>query len=169
MQYQFKETYTRKSLTDRWQTPCGDHVDNPWKILKISDKPDWWDTHYGPAPYTVDNQCWQDIKEGKIVDGDNQGTHTNLAQPYILGAVQEWDVIRTFQNDGMIVSFVEEGYDTLTYTVTWVFDSKFNFDYYTREVSRMYNESAVWTDDEINEYLVPFNITRQSTEEYLLD
>lgn len=169
MKYQFREIYTRSSLNDRWQTPCGDHIENPWKILKIDDKPEWWETEYGSGPYTLENQCWQDIKEGKVAGGDKQGTYNELSQPYILGAVREWDVIRILQNDGTILSFTEHGYDSLVYTVTWLFDSKFSFDFYTREVSRMHNNSTQWTDEEINKHLSQYNIVRQSEEEYLLD
>jgi hypothetical protein len=39
----------------------------PWEMLGIYEKPDWWESTYGPAPYTNGNLIlWKDIAEGKI-------------------------------------------------------------------------------------------------------
>lgn len=39
----------------------------PWQMLGIANKPTWWETQYGPAPYTKDNLVlWQDIETGTI-------------------------------------------------------------------------------------------------------
>jgi hypothetical protein len=40
---------------------------HPWEILGFSIKPSWWETVYGPAPYTSNNLVlWNDIKTGTI-------------------------------------------------------------------------------------------------------
>ena len=40
---------------------------NPWEMLGFSFKPTWWETQYGPAPYTSDNTIlWQDLRDGLI-------------------------------------------------------------------------------------------------------
>lgn len=40
---------------------------HPWECLGFSIKPDWWETVYGPAPYTSDNLIlWQDLEEGAV-------------------------------------------------------------------------------------------------------
>ncbi len=40
---------------------------HPWECLGFSIKPTWWDTVYGPAPYTSNNEIlWDDIKQGII-------------------------------------------------------------------------------------------------------
>ena len=40
---------------------------HPWEMLGFTVKPTWWETNYGPAPYTRDNLVmWQDIEQGKI-------------------------------------------------------------------------------------------------------
>ena len=39
----------------------------PWESLGFSIKPKWWETVYGPAPYTSDNLLlWADLKDGII-------------------------------------------------------------------------------------------------------
>ena len=52
--------YTWLLDTDRPHT-------NPWECLGISVEPSWWQTVYGPAPYTSDNLVlWDDLKEGIV-------------------------------------------------------------------------------------------------------
>jgi len=42
----------------------------PWEMLGFTDKPTWWETRYGPAPYTSDNLVlWNDLAEG--IDWNN--------------------------------------------------------------------------------------------------
>jgi hypothetical protein len=44
----------------------------PWKILGFIDKPDWWETVYGPAPYTKENLIlWEDLQEGRVRQPNN--------------------------------------------------------------------------------------------------
>ena len=52
----FKQAYD----TDRPHT-------HPWEMLGFASMPTWWETQYGPAPYTSDNLVlWQDLEEGII-------------------------------------------------------------------------------------------------------
>jgi hypothetical protein len=38
---------------------------HPWEMLGISEKPTWWDSEYGAAPYTSNNtKLWQDLEAG---------------------------------------------------------------------------------------------------------
>lgn len=40
---------------------------HPWEMLGMFTKPSWWDSVYGPAPYTRDNLIlWRDIEQGII-------------------------------------------------------------------------------------------------------
>ena len=56
----WRQIYVRAFDTDRPHS-------HPWEILGISVKPSWWDTQYGPAPYTKDNLLmWTDIQDGVI-------------------------------------------------------------------------------------------------------
>ena len=52
----YKEAYD----TDRPHT-------HPWEMLGYTDRPTWWETAYGPAPYTGDNLIlWEDIENGVV-------------------------------------------------------------------------------------------------------
>lgn len=81
---------------------------HPWEMLGFGDKPEWWEEHYGKAPYTSSNiPMWKDIENGYIVDGDNQGYHQeferkgliekylpvdesgNLLTPFMAGIVEK--------------------------------------------------------------------------------
>lgn len=43
---------------------------SPWEMLGYTDKPDWWESRYGAAPYTSDNLVlWQDLEQG--IDWNN--------------------------------------------------------------------------------------------------
>jgi len=38
---------------------------NPWEMVGLVNKPNWWETRYGPAPYTSDNLIlWGDMAAG---------------------------------------------------------------------------------------------------------
>lgn len=39
----------------------------PWEMIGFSQKPDWWEQTYGPAPYTSNNLVlWQDMEQGIV-------------------------------------------------------------------------------------------------------
>ena len=59
---------------------------HPWEMLGISIKPTWWDTAYGPAPYTAGNLVmWTDISQGKILVTDRGPIINNFyARPTLL-------------------------------------------------------------------------------------
>jgi hypothetical protein len=41
----------------------------PWQMLGLSEKPSWWETRYGPAPYTRDNLVlWDDLELGLVAE-----------------------------------------------------------------------------------------------------
>jgi len=43
---------------------------SPWEMLGFTDKPSWWETRYGAAPYTSDNLVlWDDLAQG--IDWNN--------------------------------------------------------------------------------------------------
>ena len=46
---------------------------HPWEMLGFSIKPEWWDTVYGPAPYTSNNLIlWEDLENGIIREPSKQ-------------------------------------------------------------------------------------------------
>jgi hypothetical protein len=67
--------YVRAFDTDRPHT-------HPWEMLGLTTKPSWWNTVYGPAPYTGDNLVlWKDLEEGRIKDPSNTRIDLNYARP----------------------------------------------------------------------------------------
>jgi hypothetical protein len=41
----------------------------PWEMLGFSQKPNWWEDEYGPAPYTSGNLVlWDDLAAGRVMD-----------------------------------------------------------------------------------------------------
>jgi hypothetical protein len=51
----------------RWFYDTENINTRPWEALGLTIKPNWWDTTYGPAPYTGGNQVmWDDIENGII-------------------------------------------------------------------------------------------------------
>ena len=54
----------------------------PWEMLGFSEKPTWWDSEYGPAPYTAGNELlWDDLVSGTIRQGIRAGIDTVYARP----------------------------------------------------------------------------------------
>jgi len=57
----------------------------PWEMLGISNKPSWWETRYGPAPYTSDNLVlWGDLSEGLVWNNGDSYIKPNYARPELL-------------------------------------------------------------------------------------
>jgi hypothetical protein len=51
----WRQIYQQAYDTDRPHT-------HPWEMIGFSIKPSWWESQYGPAPYTKENLLlWQDI------------------------------------------------------------------------------------------------------------
>tara|TARA_R110000851_G_scaffold76814_3_gene169042 strand:+ start:16317 stop:31109 length:14793 start_codon:yes stop_codon:yes gene_type:complete len=56
----WRSVYKTAYDTDRPHT-------HPWEMLGFTIMPTWWETVYGPAPYTSNNLVmWEDIQEGKV-------------------------------------------------------------------------------------------------------
>ncbi len=60
---------------------------NPWEMVGFFEKPTWWESVYGPAPYTKDNLIlWNDIEQGIIREpGKVPVRNEKYARPGILG------------------------------------------------------------------------------------
>lgn len=57
----------------------------PWEMLGFGSMPEWWEEHYGKAPYTSDNiPMWQDIEEGHIIDGISEGYYEEFKRPGLI-------------------------------------------------------------------------------------
>jgi len=63
------------------------HTD-PWEMLGFSEKPDWWDAEYGPAPYTRNNLIlWEDLRDGIIRRGAKAGTYDRYKRPSLMNHI----------------------------------------------------------------------------------
>ena len=77
----WRGVYKRAFDTDRPHS-------HPWEMQGFKIKPSWWNTVYGPAPYTRDNLIlWTDIQEGKIAEPNNIRYSTTYARPGLLGFI----------------------------------------------------------------------------------
>ena len=55
---------------------------HPWEMLGFADQPTWWQTVYGPSPYTKDNTLlWDDLEAGIIRQGSRAGIDKNYSRP----------------------------------------------------------------------------------------
>lgn len=61
---------------------------HPWEMLGFTQKPDWWEFEYGPAPYTSGNTAlWEDLSLGQIRHGSRAGIHAEWARPGLLSCI----------------------------------------------------------------------------------
>jgi len=62
--------------------------DCPWEMLGFSEKPDWWETQYGPAPYTSNNLIlWEDLRDGIIRRGSRQGIYDRYKRSSLMSHI----------------------------------------------------------------------------------
>ena len=60
----------------------------PWEMLGFSEKPTWWESQYGPAPYTSNNLLlWEDLRDGIIRQGPSAGTYDRYKRSTILNHI----------------------------------------------------------------------------------
>ena len=58
---------------------------HPWEMLGFSEKPEWWESEYGPAPYTSGNLIlWNDLAEGRIAQGNRIGVNPLYSRPGLI-------------------------------------------------------------------------------------
>lgn len=54
----------------------------PWEMLGLTEKPQWWDHEYGPAPYTSGNSIlWTDLENGLVRQGPQAGIRREYRRP----------------------------------------------------------------------------------------
>ena len=67
---------------------------NPWEMLGFSEQPSWWETRYGPAPYTGGNLVlWEDLQNGYVWNGGNGDDYydARFARPYMATGLKASD------------------------------------------------------------------------------
>ena len=94
----WRQIYQQAYDTDRPHT-------HPWEMLGFSVMPTWWETQYGPAPYTKENLLlWQDLEAG-IVRQPNVKYKilNNFKRPGLVNHIPA-------DSNGNLVSPIESGY-----------------------------------------------------------
>ena len=87
-----KNKKTGKLLKGFWRGIFVDLFDtdrphtHPWEMLGFAEKPSWWESRYGVAPYTAGNDIlWNDLENGHIHDGDRKGTYDRYTRTGLSG------------------------------------------------------------------------------------
>jgi hypothetical protein len=83
----FRDSINGEQLTGAWRSVFKFMFDTdrphqcPWEMLGFSEQPDWWETRYGPAPYTGGNLVlWEELSRGYIHAGPRAGTDSRFAR-----------------------------------------------------------------------------------------
>lgn len=84
----FRDVVNGETLPGTWRSIYRYFYDtdrphtHPWEMLGFSEKPDYWDSRYGPAPYTGGNDIlWSDLSTGYIAEGTRAGFDTRYQRP----------------------------------------------------------------------------------------
>lgn len=84
----FRDIINGESLPGAWRSIYRYFYDtdrphtHPWEMLGFSEKPDWWEDRYGPAPYTGGNNIlWSDLSLGYIHAGPRAGFDIRFKRP----------------------------------------------------------------------------------------
>jgi hypothetical protein len=89
----------------------------PWEMLGFSIKPTWWNTVYGPGPYTSDNLVlWDDLSAGLVADPAGSYVLPEYARP-------DLSTVLPVDSEGNLVSpfvSVVGGYDDTSFQKSWV-------------------------------------------------
>jgi hypothetical protein len=83
----------------------------PWEMLGFSIEPNWWQSVYGPAPYTSDNLVlWNDLTKGIVREpGVPLVVKTGYVRPYLANHIP-------VDESGNLVSPLQSGLSTGTIT-----------------------------------------------------
>ena len=91
--------------------------DTPWEMLGFSEKPSWWESRYGIAPYTSDNLVlWDDLEAGLVADP---------AGPYIIPKYRRPGLTSVIPvgTEGQLLNPLESvvgAYDPTSFRKSWV-------------------------------------------------
>lgn len=78
----------------------------PWEMLGFSEKPTWWESLYGPPPYTSNNLIlWEDLRDGIVRQGDRAGVYKRYQRPSLINHIP-------VDGDGKLLSPLNSGLAT---------------------------------------------------------
>ena len=88
----------------------------PWEMLGFSEMPVWWETRYGPAPYTSDNLVlWDDLAAGYIADPVAPYVNPKYIRPNLQSVIP-------VSSEGELLNPLESvvgGYDPTGFRKSW--------------------------------------------------
>jgi hypothetical protein len=89
----------------------------PWEMLGLTEKPIWWTTRYGPAPYTSGNLVlWEDLADGRVADPIAPYIRPEYVRPGLLQCIPTDTQGRLLSPMGSIVG----NYDQNSFKKSWV-------------------------------------------------
>jgi len=66
---------------------------HPWEMLGFTEQPSWWETRYGPAPYTGGNLVlWHDLAAGYVWNNGDAYTDSRFVRSGLLNVIPVDDV-----------------------------------------------------------------------------
>ena len=73
----------------RWMLDTDKPGTAPWEMLGFADEPTWWQSVYGPAPYTSNNTpLWQDLTDGIVREpGKPPVIKSKFARPFLINHI----------------------------------------------------------------------------------
>ena len=90
----FRDVINGESLPGTWRSVFRYFFDtdrphtHPWEMLGFSEKPDYWNDRYGPAPYTGGNLVlWSDLESGYIHSGPRAGIDLRYSRPGLTSVI----------------------------------------------------------------------------------
>jgi len=90
----FRDVINGETLPGSWRSIFRYFFDtdrphtHPWEMLGFSEKPDYWNDRYGPAPYTGGNLVlWSDLESGYIHAGSRAGIDLRYSRPGLTSVI----------------------------------------------------------------------------------
>jgi hypothetical protein len=100
----------------RWLYDTDHPHTKPWELLGFTIKPTWWDTRYGAAPYTSDNQyMWEEISRGYIWNNGDSYIDETRIRPELLKIIPT-DASGQLKNP---FDVIVGNYNSLTFNRDW--------------------------------------------------
>ena len=85
--YRHRDSINQQLLDGHWRAIYKKWFDTdmphtaPWEMFDFSEKPSWWESRYGAAPYTSGNMIlWNDVVDGFIASGSRKGYYSKYAR-----------------------------------------------------------------------------------------
>jgi len=93
----------------------------PWEMLGLVNKPVWWETRYGPAPYTSDNTLlWTDLSNGYVYNDGSPYINSKRVRPNLVSIIpvdNQGNLLSPFgqYTNGQLIST----YNNATFNAPW--------------------------------------------------